>query len=126
MSDTYEFAKSNVEQSIASETPYESKQWNFINDINNGVYTNTQQSLVQFDLSSIYNSSGFVDVSQIYLTIPLVYTACYSTANPANVAPTANAGNEFLITPKCGYYNPIQSIKVQINGQTVNSKHSEY
>jgi hypothetical protein len=57
---------------------------------------------VQFDLSSIYNSGVFIDVFQTYLTIPLIYTVCYSSATPANVAPTAGAGNKWLITLKSG------------------------
>lgn len=119
MSDTYELAKSEMPQDLDRETPYESKQWNYVNDINSGVYTNSQQSLVQFDLSSIYNSGSFIDLSQMYLTIPLIYTACFSSATPANVAPTANAGNEFMITPKSGYWNMIQSLEVTVNGKTV-------
>ena len=119
MSDTYELAKANQDQSISAETPYGEKQFNFINDINSGVYQNSQQSLVQFDLSSIYNSGKFIDISQMYLTIPIVYTACFSSATPANVAPTANMGSEFLVTPKSGSWNLIQSLEVVVNGQTV-------
>jgi hypothetical protein len=55
----------------------------------------------------------------MYLTIPLVYTACYSSATPANIAPTAGAGSEFLITPKSGYWNLVQSLEVTINGKNV-------
>ncbi len=65
MSDTYELAKAEQDQSISADTPYEDKQWNFLQDIHSGVYQNSQQSLVQFDLSSIYNSGKFIDVSQI-------------------------------------------------------------
>eukprot|EP01039_Chlorochromonas_danica_P003364 gene3364-3689_t len=115
----YELAKSEQVQDLDKETPYESKQWNWVGDINSGVYTNSQQTLVQFDLSSIYNSGSFIDISQMYLTIPLVYTACYSSATPANVAPTAGGGNEWLITPKSGYWNLVQSLEVTVNGKTV-------
>ncbi len=118
MSDVYELSKSEQVQDVDKETPYESKQWNFVNDINSGVYTNSQQSLVQFDLSSIYNSGAFIDVSQMYLTIPLIYTAAYSTGTAA-VAPTAAKGNEWLLTPKSGYWNLIQSLEVTVNGKTV-------
>ena len=98
MSDFYELAKCMQPQDV-SDTPYESKVYNFISDINSGVYSNNAQSLVQFNLSDIYTATQFVDMSQIYLTLPMVYTACYSSGN-APVAPTANAGNEWLITPK--------------------------
>ena len=116
--DTYEFSKSNLPQDLSQDTPYESKQYNYINDMNNSVYTNSQQTLVQFDLSSIYNAGSFVDLGQMYLTIPMVYTACYSDGAAA-VAPTANAGNEFLVTPKSGQWNLIQSLEIQMNGNTI-------
>ena len=117
MSDSYELAKCMQPQDV-SDTPYESKVYNFISDINSGVYSNNAQSLVQFNLSDIYTATQFVDMSQIYLTLPMVYTACYSSGN-APVAPTANAGNEWLITPKSGSWNLIQSMEVQINGVSV-------
>ena len=116
--DTYEFSKSNLPQDLSQDTPYESKQYNYINDMNNSVYTNSQQTLVQFDLSSIYNAGSFVDLGQMYLTIPMVYTACYSDGAAA-VPPTANAGNEFLVTPKSGQWNLIQSLEIQMNGNTI-------
>ena len=118
MGDIYEFSKSNLVQDLSAETPYESKQYNYINDMNNGVYTNSQQTLVQFDLSSIYNSGSFIDMGQMYLTIPMVYTACYSTG-VLPVAPTVNTGNEWLITPKSGSWNLIQSLEIQMNGNTI-------
>lgn len=116
--DTYELQKAQMPQSLSDETPYESKQYNFVNDINAGVYTNSQTTLVQFDLSSIYNSGKDIDLSQMYLTVPMIYTGCYTNgANP--LVPSANAGNEFLITPKNGSWNLIQSMEVVVNGQTV-------
>jgi hypothetical protein len=44
MSDVYELAKSEQLQDMGRETPYEKKQWNFVNDINSGVCTNSQKS----------------------------------------------------------------------------------
>ena len=118
MSDTYELAKSDQPQDLDDSTPYENKQWNYIQDINSGVYTNNQQSLVQFDLSSIYNSGKFIDVSQMYLTIPIVYTGAWGQAVSAGpIAPVA--GNEFLITPKNGSWNLIHSLEVTVDGKNV-------
>lgn len=34
MTDTYEFAKSCLPQGVDIETPYVSKQWGYINDMN--------------------------------------------------------------------------------------------
>ena len=71
MSDNYEFLKSTIPQGVSSETPYVSKQWNNINDMNSGVYSNNGLTQVQFDLSSIYNSSVMIDPSQMFVTIPI-------------------------------------------------------
>lgn len=49
-SDNYQFAKSNAPQGLEHETPYMDEQWNFVNDINSGVYS-SGPSLVQFDLN---------------------------------------------------------------------------
>ena len=50
MSDNYEFSKSTIPQGVSLETPYVSKNWGYINDINSGVYSNNGLSMVQFDL----------------------------------------------------------------------------
>lgn len=39
-SDNYEYAKSSTPQSVDNYSAYTDKQWNYINDINNGVYSN--------------------------------------------------------------------------------------
>lgn len=49
----------------------------------------------------------------------MIYTACFSSAAPANIAPAAGKGMEWLITPKSGYWNLIQSLEVTVNGKTV-------
>lgn len=84
--DNYEFSKSMMTQDDIKYTPYSNKQFNYINDINNGVYTNASQSLVTFDLSSIYNSTKFVDASDSYITIPIVIVSAFSSG-AALVAP---------------------------------------
>ena len=60
-SDNFEFEKACSPQSLEDNTPYKSKAFAYINDINSQVYNNNGLSLVQFDLSSIYNSSGLSD-----------------------------------------------------------------
>ena len=56
MTDNYEYNRSMEPQSENQYSPYTDKQYNsYINDINSGVYQNNGLSLVQFDLSSIYN-----------------------------------------------------------------------
>ncbi len=72
-------------QSKKDYSPYTDKQYNSnINDINSGVYQNNGLSLVQFDLSSIYNYSKFTDTKDFFVVLPIVMVAAYS----ANVAVT--------------------------------------
>ena len=53
MSDNYEFEKSMESQANDDYSPYVDKQSNgYINDINNGVYTNNSLTLVNFDLKN--------------------------------------------------------------------------
>jgi hypothetical protein len=60
MSDNYEFLKTNEAQDATDYSPYVDKQYNnYINDINNGVYTNNSLTLVHFDLGQIDNSQKF-------------------------------------------------------------------
>ena len=40
-SDNYDFSKSSAPQSASNYSSFADKQWNFINDINGGVYPNT-------------------------------------------------------------------------------------
>jgi hypothetical protein len=116
MTDNYQFLKSSIPQGLNKYTPYSDKQFNFINDINNGVYTNTSMSLIQYDLSSIYTSSRLTDTSDHYLVIPTCSVAAYS--NGANlVAPSA--GSSALLTPKTNSAACIHQIDLQINGTTV-------
>ena len=50
-SDNYEFAKSSSAQGVDLYTPFQEKQWNYLNDINSGVYSNNSGlTNVQFDL----------------------------------------------------------------------------
>ena len=101
MSDNYEFMRSNESQNIDEYTPYTNKQFNFVNDTNSSVYTNLSLSLVQFDLSSIYNSQSFVDTNDMFLVIPLVTVAAFASGAGATVAP--NPGNYALCSIKSSY-----------------------
>ena len=54
MSDNYEFEKAMQSQATDDYSPYVDKQSNgYINDINNGVYTNNSLTLVNFDLGNL-------------------------------------------------------------------------
>ena len=122
MADIYQFAKSEAIQSIDLDTPFADSQWNYINDINSGVYSGAGISLVQFDLSSIYNSATLVDMSEAYITVPIVYQLAYvsSTTTGALVAPTtAQAWSSLGL--KNGYFHLAHACDLQVNGKTVES-----
>ena len=121
MSDNYEFLKSTTPQGVDIETPYVSKQWAYLNDINNGVYSNGGLTLVQFDMSSIYNSTSLIDMSQAYLTIPLVITSAYTSSNSAGTVIAPNSQSAWCTHGlKCGYYQTLHAADLIVNGKTVN------
>lgn len=114
--DNYEFSKSRLVQGEDKYSPYVRKDFNYVNDINSGVYTNSSQSLVQFDLTSIYNSARFTDPADMFFTIPLTTVACFSTGSAA-VAPVA--GNVNLCSLKSGFHHLIHQADITVNGKTI-------
>jgi len=115
-SDNYEFSKSSAPQDVSDYSAYTDKQWNYINDINSGVFNTSGQSLVQFDLSNIYNS-GLSDVSDLYLAIPLVMVATTSNGATLKTPPTAGYS---LCSLKSNYQNLIHQIEIVANGKVIN------
>ena len=114
--DSYTFAKSNDPQSVDETTPFKSKTFSYVNDINSGVYNNTGPTLVQFDLSSIYNSSGFSDSADLFLTIPIVMTLAAASATDILAGPT---GGFAMASLKSNYAHLIHQIEVVANGKSV-------
>ena len=123
MSDNVVYAQSCAVQDTSASTAFSEVRNNFIGDINNGVYNNSSSNcLVQFDLSSIYNSSKFFSPETALLVIPVVTAAAYSTAG--NTAPVAFASSATttpvdLVKLKAGYWNLINSIELNIDGKTI-------
>jgi len=106
-------------QSEGQYSPYSDKQFNsYINDINSGVYTNNGLSLVQFDLSSIYNSTKFTDVADAFVVIPIVMAAAFSTAT-ANGLVTPGAGNVNLLSLKNNFIHLIHQADLTIQGKQI-------
>lgn len=119
MTDNYEYTKSNEAQTEGMYSPYTDKQYNnYVNDINSGVYTNNGLSLVQFDLSSIYNSSKFMDCGDLFLVMPITMVAAFSTGanNGTLVAPAE--GNVNLLSMKNNFIHLIHQAELSINGKT--------
>jgi hypothetical protein len=118
--DAYEFKRSQHNQAIDNNfNTYSRKDTNYLPDINQGVYGNGGLTLVQFDLSSIYNSSRFTDPSDLVLVMPLTIVAAYTTGTAgAAIAPLPGSCN--LISLKSGYVNLIHQADVVVNGKTLN------
>jgi len=121
MTDNYEFSKSTLPQGVSTETPYTNKQWGYINDINGSVYSNNGLSLVQFDLSSIYNSSVLIDPAQMFVTVPITLVSAYTSNNTtgATVAPTTATSQWATHGLKNGYYQMLHGADLIVNGKTV-------
>lgn len=119
MTDNYEFSKSMEAQTEGMFSPYTDKQYNnYINDINSGVYTNNGLSLVQFDLSSIYNSTKFMECGDLFLVLPITMAAAFSTnVSGTLVAPVA--GNVNLLSLKNNFIHLIHQAELSVNGKTV-------
>ena len=116
-SDNYEFAKSSHPQSVSEYSSYSDKQWNYVSDINSGVYSNNSGlTLVTWDLTSIYNAAGLSDVSDLYLAVPIVMVATCSVGAVIGTAPTAGYA---LCSLKSNYQNLIHQIEVSSNGKIV-------
>ena len=117
-SDTYEFSKSSVPQSVDAYSPYSDKQFNFVQDINGGVYQNSGLSLVQWDLSSIYNSGAMADTADMYLTIPTIMCAQFNNGATGAVAPVN--GSSALLTMKSNTQHLVHQIEIVCNGKVIN------
>ena len=118
MTDNYEFNRSMHTQSENEYSPYTDKQYNsYINDINSGVYQNNGLSLVQFDLSSIYNSSCFTDTNDLFVVLPVILAAAFSTSTAGTLVAPA-VGNVNLLSLKNNFIHLIHQADLSINGKT--------
>ena len=107
-------------QDIDDYSPYVDKQYNnYINDINNGVYTNNSLSLINYDLGQIYNSQKFADTSDLFCVLPITMVAAFRKADNSLLAPAA--GTSSLCSIKTNFVNLIHQADLQINGKTIES-----
>ena len=125
-------ARAEMPQSVDAYSSFTDKQWNYINDINNGVYANNSGlTQVQFDLSSIYNSGGFTATQDMFLTIPIVMTAVCATSAGAVVslpsvgglgaaASLGGCAGYSLLALKSNYQNLIHQIEIAADGKVIN------
>ena len=121
--DAYEFKRSQQSQSVRDNyNTYSRKDYNYLPDTNQGVYTNSSLSLVTADLSSIYNSSRFTDTNDLVLVIPVCMVAALTGGANAGAATllAAPSGAINLLSLKSNYVNLIHQCDIQINGKTCN------
>ncbi len=127
-SDNYIFAKSLAPQGIEQETPFESEQWQYLPDLNNGIYGGGGGglSLIQFDLSSIFSSSAMIDLTQAYLAIPITLATQGLTSGNLPVFASTNALTNGTSTGcwqwaglKPGGLNLIHAVEFSANGAMV-------
>ena len=109
--------KTSEAQDATDYSPYVDKQYNnYINDINNGVYTNNSLTLVNFDLGQIYNSQKFTETSELFAILPIAMVAGFSTGS-ALVAPTERS--QAVYTIKSDFLNLIHQADVVVNGKSI-------
>jgi hypothetical protein len=114
--DEHSFMSSSTPQSVDT-SPYSEKNYNNINDINSGVYSNNSGlTLVQFDCASIYNSATYTDLNDAFLTIPLVMEAVWVSNNAVATPPVAGAG---LLALKNGFLNLVHQVEISSGGQVI-------
>ena len=118
MTDNYQFEKSNTPESIGSYSPFTNKQWNSVSDINSGVYQSTGLTQVSWDLSSIFNTTTWTDVSEHYITLPIVLSAGYGQNNSA-VALAPGASGFSLLSMKSNFINLIHQADLGIAGKNI-------
>ena len=81
------------------------------------MYQNNGLSLVQFDLSSIYNSAKFTDTSNLFAVLQIVMVAAFSSSTSGGaLAPVA--GNVNLLSLKNNFIHLIHQADLSINGKT--------
>jgi hypothetical protein len=120
MSDNYEFFKSQQPQE-ALNTPYLSKQWNFIGDINQGIYSNgSGLCLTQFDLSSIFNSSKCINTAESFICCPITIVSAVSQTSGTSTTLTAPTNNGWAYHGlKNGYFQIVHGADITLNGKTL-------
>ncbi len=120
ISDNYEFEKAIQSQATDDYSLYVDKQANgYINDINNGVYTNDSLTLVNVDLGQIYNSQLFTDTNDLFVVLPITMVAAFSDSDSTIIAPVLGGSN--LCSIKSNFINLIHQADLMVNGKTIES-----
>jgi len=116
--DEASFIASITPQSVDEVSPYTSKDYNFVSDVNSGVYSGANSGLAQvnFDLSSLYNSSLMVNASDCFLAIPIVTCAQHIQDGAVRAPPGEGHG---LVTLKNGFHHLVHQADITSGGVTI-------
>jgi hypothetical protein len=115
----YEYERSIQPQSLYKDDCCTDYQFNYINDINSTIYQNSSLSLVQYDLTSIYNSSKMTNTADHYIVIPAVRTVRLTNGNSQAVVPM-NVANAFsCLSFKNGTQSIIHMADLAVDGKTI-------
>jgi hypothetical protein len=110
--------KTSETQDVTDYSPYVDKQYNnYINDINNGVYTNNSLTLVNFDLGQIYNSQKFTESFELFAVLAIAMVAGFANVGGTIVNPTERS--QALCTIKSDFLNIIHQADVVLNGKSI-------
>lgn len=116
-SDQYNFLKSEEPQGIDINSPYVSKNFLYVQDNQQGSYTNSGLNLVEVNLRNIISTGKVTDTADMFYCIPTVTTA--AVTNAAGAVQTAPVNGVSLISTKSNYQHLIHQVECQVNGQTV-------
>jgi hypothetical protein len=126
MSDNYEFSKSEMKQDLNESTPFADVNYQWVSDINNGVYaSSTGQTLVQFNLQNIYQSQKMIAPDSCFLLLPIQMAyqligtdvaGNLSVQDPRGDIVNASQTNNFpfwsLLSLKTGHHNLIHNCEI--------------
>lgn len=106
------------EESINSElsqSEFVDKQWLYINDNNNGSYS----SQIILDTTPLSNAGGYINWSEAFMSIPLVFQIeNLASGVPANPI-TAATNVDWVFAMKNGYWNLLHSLTCEFNNGNI-------
>ena len=106
MSVSDKFTFQNSLETDENEFIFDSKQFFYVPDQNNGSYPAGQ---IRFDATALSNSGKLFDSNQSFITIPLVLQMASGTGTCADAVE-----NAFALSLKNGYHQLINSISVEL------------
>ena len=82
----------------------------------------SQNSIVEFDIGSLFRSDAYSDVSDMYIVLPITMVAVASTALGVTQTPPTSGAS--LCTLNKNYQNLIHSMELIIDGKTIHDHQS--